>query len=69
MPFWSSETLTRRTKAECLVNPFRKDRIKSAAYELGLANQVFLTSSPSGQRDTLKESEQLGPPLVSLPFS
>ncbi len=59
MPFWSSETLVQRTKAESLINPFQMDRVKSAAYELALANQVFLTSDSPPKRQNLKESEQL----------
>jgi len=62
MPFWSSETLTQRAKAECLINPFREGRVKSAAYELELANQVFLTSDRPATRRVLQEREQLSIP-------
>lgn len=59
MPFWSSETLAKRAKAECLISPFRIDQIKSAAYELRLAGQVFLTSNKLPKRQDLKDREQL----------
>lgn len=59
MPFWSSETLIQRVKAESLINPFQMDRVKSAAYELSLSNQVFLTSDRPPKRQDLKEREQL----------
>jgi len=59
MAFWSSETLVQRVKAESLINPFRMDRVKSAAYELSLSNQVFLTSERPPKRQNLKEREQL----------
>jgi dCTP deaminase len=62
MPFWSSETLTQRAKAECLIKPFLEDRVKSAAYELELANQIFLTSDRPAKRRNLTEREQLGIP-------
>lgn len=59
MSFWSSETLTQRAKAESLIDPFQMDRVKSAAYELGLADQVFRTSDRPATRRVLQKREQL----------
>ncbi len=59
MAFWSSETLAQRAKAESLINPFQTDRVKSAAYELGLADQVFRTSDRPAKRRILQKREQL----------
>jgi len=57
--FWSSETLTQRAQAEALIEPFQIDRVQSAAYELGLANQVFRTSDRPAKRRILQKGEQL----------
>ena len=59
MPFWSSETLAQRAQAETLIEPFQQDRVKSAAYELGLAEQFFRTSDQPAMRRSLKKGEQL----------
>ncbi len=58
MSFWSSETLTQRAQVESLIDPFHIDRVKSAAYELGLANHVFRTSDRPAKRRALKRGEQ-----------
>lgn len=59
MPFWSLETLVQGAQAETLIDPFHMDRVKSAAYELGLADQVFCTSDRAANRRTLQEREKL----------
>ena len=59
MSFWSSETLAQRAQAESLIDPFQMDRVKSAAYELGLADQFFRTSDRPAKRRVLQKREQL----------
>jgi len=62
MSFWSSETLIKRVTKESLVEPFQQERVKHAAYELGLGNQVFRTSDNPPTRTTIPEKEQLNIP-------
>lgn len=55
MSFWSSETLLERLPG--LISPYRRDRIKHAAYELSLGTELIL--SPHGDRKMLGSGEQV----------
>lgn len=62
MAFWSSEKLAARIEAENLVSPFDVEAIKSAAYELSLGDEYFLTSDQDNTKDRLENHDQVSIP-------
>lgn len=62
MPFWSSELLQQRLRPEKLVDPFRADRVKHAAYELSLGEEVYITSSQSRNKVRLQPGDHVDIP-------
>ena len=62
MSFWSSQKLSERIKAEKLIAPYEESAIKSAAYELSLGEECFLTSDPDNTKDKLENHDQVSIP-------
>lgn len=62
MSFWSSEKLGERIEAESLIEPYERGAIKSAAYELSLGAECFLTSDEDNTKDKLENHDQLAIP-------
>ncbi|RYZ90889.1 MAG: deoxycytidine triphosphate deaminase [Proteobacteria bacterium] len=62
MSFWSTQKLSERIKSEDLISPFAEDAIKSAAYELSLGEECFLTSDPDNTKDKLDNHDQVSIP-------
>lgn len=59
MSFWNSEMISGRVMKDKLITPFRPDRVKNAAYELGLGNEAYVTSSADGKKTLISAGGQL----------
>ena len=43
MPFWSSQTLKARIRADQIVVPYEDDRVVHAAYEMTVGPEAYVT--------------------------
>lgn len=62
MAFWSSEKLATRIEGGGLIAPYDGGAIKSAAYELSLGEECFLTSDQDNTKDKLENHDQVSIP-------
>jgi dCTP deaminase len=59
MAFWSSEKLQEVIPQQKLVEPFKADRIKHAAYELSLGPEVITTDGENRKKQKLEDKESV----------
>ena len=58
MAFLGSSSLDSLIKAQKVIVPEKVGRIKSGAYELSLGNEVFMTDSNDGKKETLTTDKE-----------
>lgn len=66
MAFWSSEKLRQKIEARNLITPYKPERIQHGAYELSVGSETFLTSDPSGEKQTLEDQVVIPPGQLAL---
>ena len=59
MSFWSSEKFKRKQKELYIVKDFNDINVKHGAYELSLGSEAFVTSDPSGNKQIIKDKDQV----------
>ena len=62
MSFWSTEKVLIEQSKHRLVYPFKDERVKCGAYEMGLGADVFVTSRRRSTKQVLREGEQIAIP-------
>src|SRR2546427_325651 len=62
MSFWSAETVRRRLGPGDIIAPFKADRVKYGAYEMGLGPEIFVTSGGRHTKQTLESGQQAAIP-------